>query len=69
MPTKATQAKILGWGQLAITYLNDALAANGGVIPTSKGAWLRLLSSLVVAIGVHIASDTSAGHPNGAVTK
>ena len=68
MPTKATWAKIAGWGQFIIAYLNEALAANGGVIPSTRPAWVHLLSSLAIAVGMHIASNTSAGHPNGANT-
>jgi hypothetical protein len=63
-----TTARIFAWGQLGVTYLNQALSQNGGVIPTNKSQWMTLLSSLVVAFGVHIASETSAGHPQGSNT-
>lgn len=66
---KITQARLLGWGQLVVVYLNQALTQNGGVIPTSKAQWLTLASSLLVAVGVHIGSGTSAGHPDGSNTQ
>ena len=57
-----SRAKILAWVQLAVTYLNSV----GISIPQSKAQWLQLASSAVVAAGIHIASSTSAGHPDGA---
>lgn len=65
---KNTSAKFGGWAQLVIVCLNEVLSQNGGVLPNTRAAWLRILVSLVIAMGVHLASDTSAGHPNGAQT-
>lgn len=62
-------AKAFGWGQLAIVYINQILSQNGGVLPTTRQGWLNLAGSAALAYGVHTASETSAGHPNGAVTK
>lgn len=62
-------ALLAGYGQLVIVYLNQALAANGGVIPQNRDQWMKLISSAAVAYGVHQASLTSANHPNGADTK
>lgn len=64
--TKQTWARIGGWLQLVIVYFNDALSANGGVIPTSKAAWGRLASSFLLALAVHKAAATSDNHPDGA---
>lgn len=61
-----TIAKLLGWGQFAVVYINQALSANGGVLPTNRAGWLNLGGSLLLAGGVHQASNTSAAHPNGA---
>jgi hypothetical protein len=62
---KSTWAKIAGWGQLAVEYINQVLQANGGLLPTNKIGWLRLLGSLLLAGGIHHASNTSVAHPNG----
>jgi hypothetical protein len=62
---KSTLAKLCGYTQLAITYLNQVLSANGGLIPTAIEGWLKLLASLLLAFAIHHASNTSATIPNG----
>ena len=62
---KITKARVLGWGQLIITVLNEALTANNGVIPNTKAAWIKIAISLVTAWSLHTGAETSAGHPNG----
>lgn len=62
---KNTVAKLFGYGQLALEYANEVLQANGGLLPTTKAGWLRLASSILLAGGIHHASNTSQAHPNG----
>lgn len=64
--TKSFWAKVAGWGQFAVETANEVLQTNGGVIPNTKAAWFRLIGSLLLAGGVHHASNTSGVHPNGA---
>lgn len=66
---KKNLAKVLGYGQLLAEYINMVLQQNGGVLPTTKAGWFHLIGSIVLAGGIHIASETSAGHPNGLNTK
>ena len=56
---KNTLAKVVGWLGAAIT----ALAANQSFGKYSGLA--GLLGSVLTGLGIHKASDTSAGHPNG----
>ncbi len=56
---KATIAKALGWlGGAAMT-----LAASGAFGKYS--AWVTGIGAALTGLGVHKASETSAGHPNG----
>lgn len=65
---KVNIARLIGWGQFVVTIANEVLQKNGGVLPSNKQGWMALGSSLLVAMSVHIAAGTSAGHPNGSST-
>jgi hypothetical protein len=54
--TSSAVAKYLGWGQLVLVALQQAIAANG--IPHTANAWLTLLGSAALAVAVHHASST-----------
>lgn len=57
--TKSTWAKIAGWAGGAITTLalNGAFGKYSGFAATA--------GTLLTGVGIHTASNTSAGHPNG----
>lgn len=63
--TKKTLAKVAGWGQVVVTYVNEVLKSNGGLVPTTKSGWLTLGISLLSGLAIHHASNTSATTPNG----
>lgn len=58
MPSKSLWAKIFGWGQFGLTTVNT-LVTQPGAIPHGFAGWTSLISSLLVAVGMHHASNTS----------
>lgn len=52
---KALYAKVLGWGQLGITVLDQTMQAHGG---PGRVHWLPILTSTLVAVAIHFSSST-----------
>lgn len=48
-------AKVLGWGQLGLTAIEQA---SNGHFPQNKAEWIRLLTSAALAFAVHHAAST-----------
>jgi hypothetical protein len=49
-------AKIMGWGQFALTTLGQ-LATSGG-LPHGPVGWITLAGSLLAAGGIHASANT-----------
>lgn len=54
--SKATWAKLAGWGQVALTAIGEAIQANG--VPKDAKAWLHILIAAAVGLAVHHAAGT-----------
>jgi hypothetical protein len=58
---KSAVAKVAAWGYVLVDYTNQVIAANGGLLPTNKAGWLRLGGTILLAGGIHHASNTAGG--------
>jgi phosphotransferase system glucose/maltose/N-acetylglucosamine-specific IIC component len=57
MPSKSTWAKIFGWAQFGLNTATT-VATQPGAIPHGFAGWTGFLSSLLLAVGMHHASNT-----------
>jgi hypothetical protein len=56
---KSFAAKAAAWGYVLVDYANQVIQANGGLLPTNKAGWLHLGGSILLAGGIHHASNTA----------